>query len=1813
MSSGRRSSSIASELARHRAKLEAAKVREKYLQQEYEMERQKAILDRDLKVLQCKREMEEAQIEMNSLEGLDEVPDENFTDKEYQNLRQVAQERVEEFVQQQSELKTGSEKKEHSVVPNNITLSPMAPAFVPKQDSSNGHINEVSKFLAKKDLLWCRLTKFDDRPEYFTGWKTSFKNIVSELNLTSLEEIELLNKWLGPESARYAQSIRTASVNPDIALARLWERLEDRYGRPEMIEAALKNKLSAFPRLSIKDNKRLYDLVDIVSEIEAAKEIPHLSSLFAYFDSSSGVNPIVSKLPYQIQEKWTRHANSFKESHYMTFPPFHVFCKFLRDTARMKNDPSFYYDNVIENAKVDGSRRKPTGASSVATRKTDTNASRPMDKTEHTQLCPLHETGHSLNSCRAFQKKTVQERREFLRSKGICFKCCEEKHLAKDCQKRMKCNICKEPGHATALHVEKRASDTETDSQVKAVCTQICGNVHKTSKSCAKTLLVNIHHANNPNKVLRTYAIIDEQSNRSLANSCFFNFFGVEGPDVQYELTSCSGLSTQTGRRTAGFIISSLDGKSSLRLPSLMECNYIPNNRDEIPTPEVARSYRHMRDIEEEIPPLDQDAEITLLVGRDLLPAHHILDQRLGDSDSPFAQRLHLGWVVIGEVCYGASHSQESLSVCKTYTRTNGRTSLMETCENSFQLKETDIFAKTKHDDSPGLSIEDKKFVDIMEQGFERDSEGCWCAPLPFRENRRLLPSNRIHALHRANLLTRGLQKDPDKKRHVVEFMGKILDNGHAEIAPPLSSPEEEHWYLPLFAVYHPKKGSVRCVFDSSAQIQGLSLNSILLTGPDLVNSLLGILLRFRQFKVAVTADVEQMFYRFSVPACHRNYLRFFWHKDNDTEKELTEYRMKRHVFGNSASPAVATLGLRRTVRNADEDVRQFVCRNFYVDDGLLSVDTVEEAINLLSKTQKTLKEEGNIRLHKLASNDPKVCSAFPTDDLAKELKDLNLDLDETPLQRTLGVSWNVSTDMFTFQVSRTLHPYTKRGVLATINSLYDPIGFLAPVIVKGKMILRDLMAEKLDWDDPLPEDQYSLWCEWRESLPALEDIAIPRAYAYINSAEVSRRELHIFADASQKAIGAVAYMKTFKADGTLHVGFVQAKAKVAPIHGHTIPRLELCAAVLASQLKLTILNNLDVEIAATTLYSDSKVVLGYINNESRRFYIYVGNRVEKIRQATSCHEWKYCPTDQNPADIATRSIKPQNLQESRWLCGPHFLRNTKDEKYIPSESGNPTDRFPLVDVEQDKEVRPIVKTLHTACKDEVYHPWCERFKNFSSWIGLVRAIARLQHLAQSFNKSSSCVGWHHCSVPKSAEAYKRAEEFIIKAAQREFFLEEVESLMEGREIKKGNAILALSPFLDSRGLLRVGGRLRRGTKSLRQIETCPILIPKGSHLANLLALHCHEQVFHQGRRLTGGKLHSMGFWIVGEKRLINSLLGKCVICKRLRGTFCSPKMAELPEDRLSPGPPFTYVGVDVFGPWSITARKTRGSHVTQKRWAVLFTCLTSRAVHIEISEELSTSSFINAMRRFIAIRGPVKIFRSDRGTNFIGGVKELGMKNVVTEDASIKNFLAESGCVWIFNPPHASHFGGVWERMIGIARRILDGILLSQKYIKDLTHEVLVTLMAEISAVMNSRPIAAISTDPDDPSILAPSSLLTQKVGTPPDDIPQFGIKDIYKSQWQRVQVMADEFWKKWQKEYLTGLQTRRKWATDQPNLKTGDIVLLREYDSGRNSWPTAMVKQTFPGADGRVREVEVRLCRGEKVVTYVRPVHELVPLITD
>lgn len=244
---------------------------------------------------------------------------------------------------------------------------------------------------------------------------------------------------------------------------------------------------------------------------------------------------------------------------------------------------------------------------------------------------------------------------------------------------------------------------------------------------------------------------------------------------------------------------------------------------------------------------------------------------------------------------------------------------------------------------------------------------------------------------------------------------------------------------------------------------------------------------------------------------------------------------------------------------------------------------------------------------------------------------------------------------------------------------------------------------------------------------------------------------------------------------------------------------------------------------------------------------------------------------------------------------------------------------------------------------------------------------------------------------------------------------------------------------------------------------------------------------------------------------MVSSMIHKCVTCRKRRGWLNEQKMASLPADRLTVNPPFTYVGVDVFGPWNVTSRRTRSNSAENKRWAVMFTCLCTRAVHIEVVECMSTSSFINTLRRFLAARGPVKHHWSDQDTNFIGACKEL---QINSDDPEIKDFLQDQSCTWTFNAPHSSHMGGVWKRMIGLVKNILDGLLLRNSNSR-LTHEVLVTLMAGVMAIMNARPLVPVSTDPEAPEILSLAMILNQKtipVLSPPGD---FELKDLYKAQW--------------------------------------------------------------------------------------------------
>ncbi|RXN13114.1 hypothetical protein ROHU_009852 [Labeo rohita] len=418
------------------------------------------------------------------------------------------------------------------------------------------------------------------------------------------------------------------------------------------------------------------------------------------------------------------------------------------------------------------------------------------------------------------------------------------------------------------------------------------------------------------------------------------------------------------------------------------------------------------------------------------------------------------------------------VSVFKTHILDNGRPSLLTPCQSHIKVKEKlchggehksgvfpsafnhategvqaedrlglKVFDRTKNDNKPAMSFEDETFLKIMQAEFHQDEQKNWVAPLPLRSPRPLLPNNREQALSHLNSLRRTLSRNPEMKEQFSAFMEKLFQNHHAERAPPIYE-DEECWYLPIFGVYHPQTpGQIRVVLDSSAQYQGISLNNVLLSGPDLNNSLLGVLLWFRKDHIAIMADIQQIFFVFLVKEDHRNYLRFLWYCDGNLSKEVVDYRMRVRVFGNSPSP------------------------HFYVDDGLVSFPTEAEAIDLLKRTQESL-SNSNIKLHKIASNSVKVMQAFLPEDLASGLQDLNFGNESWPAQRSLGLYWDIKTDTFTFKVTANDQPYTHRGVLSVVNSLFDPLGFVAPVTIRGRALVRELTKEVHDWDTVLPEEK---------------------------------------------------------------------------------------------------------------------------------------------------------------------------------------------------------------------------------------------------------------------------------------------------------------------------------------------------------------------------------------------------------------------------------------------------------------------------------------------------------------------------------------------------------------------------------------------------------------------------------------------------------------------------------------------------------------------------------------------------------------------
>ena len=649
------------------------------------------------------------------------------------------------------------------------------------------------------------------------------------------------------------------------------------------------------------------------------------------------------------------------------------------------------------------------------------------------------------------------------------------------------------------------------------------------------------------------------------------------------------------------------------------------------------------------------------------------------------------------------------------------------------------------------------------------------------------------------------------------------------------------------------------------------------------------------------------------------------------------------------------------------------------------------------------------------------------------------------------------------------------------------------------------------------------------------------------------------------------------------------AKSRLAPMKTLTIPRLELCAAALAVKMNGMIVAELDVPLQTPVFWTDSTVVLQYISNTSKRFHTFVANRIAAIHDGSDQSYWRHVDSGSNPADDASRGLRATELvSSSRWFNGPEFLHH--NESHWPI---NPVDVHNLPDSDPEVRKSPVVYSAVTDSSNVDSDIFDTLLSRRSGWYELKRDFAWLLRvrmwLKGKIKRQNSQMDM---KVRISASELNTAEIEIIKLIQRKSFPNEVCTLSvpdnniksEAAAIKavgRCSPLYKLEPVMMSDGVIRIGGRL----------PAHPAILPKRHPVVDLIVRYQHIASGHVGREHVLA-LCRQKYWIIGARAVVRRILKDCVTCKARRAMPICQRMGDLPSDRstcTSSQPPFSCTGVDLFGPFTV-----KRGRVELKRYGCLFTCLAIRAVHIEVVHSLNTDSFINAFQRFLCRRGQVRLMRSDNGTNFVGTVKELNI-----DQHRIHDFLRRRSIEWHFNPPSASHMGGVWERQIRTVRKVLDGIM-KQQTVDD---EGLSTLLCTVESIINSRPLTVVSDNVNDLNPLTPNHLLLLQSGADPLLVETVHQDSYSRKRWCQVQYLANIFWKRWLHEYVPTLQLRQKWTKTERNLKVGDIVIIIDENAPRNTWSLGRIEETFPGADGLVRTVKVKT----KTSTLIRPVHKL------
>nr|XP_040024067.1 uncharacterized protein LOC120812302 [Gasterosteus aculeatus aculeatus] len=1187
--------------------------------------------------------------------------------------------------------------------------------------------NEITALLVQQNtasaLPMRNIPVFDGDPLYFKSFLRAFENCIEDKTQNFSDCLYFLEQYTRGQPRDIVRSCQHMPSEPGYQRAKAL--LIEHFGSEHKISSAYMDKINNWPSIKPEDVNALQSFALF---LRGCSNIVHHIKYMKELDMPANLRTILMKLPYKLREKWRNVACDILEQT-GSRAVYVDFVNFIEKQVKIVSDPLFGNINDVSPAsytklsmQVKQKRKSGTFATSINAPKDGHKEMENLTAHSNQLKCMFcYLTNHTLEKCFQFRRKTQQDKIQFLKEKGVCFGCLKHGHTSKDCRGRLDCEVCHRK-HPSVLHVEKedttRITSKETVSTVSGK-QQTCGHIGAGEEDIAVFSIVAVQvKSRKSNKVVHTYAFLDPGSSGTFCTTSMAERLGVSGKNCNVVLRTMGQTKTISTTIVTGLEVSGFDTDDFIELPSVLTQTKMPVSKINVPCQDDVAKWAYLSSIRLH----EVDADVDLLIGTDspkVLEPWELINSQCG---GPYAVRTRVGWVINGPLRAGNSEGTGVKSGCIVVTANHIS---VEHLESMLMQQYNHDFTERTSDEQLEMSREDIKFMKIVESTTVLNNEHYYI-DLPFRIDDPVLPNNRCIALQRLQSLKRGFNRNSSFNAQYVDFLNNMLEQGYAEKVPTNEPTLEQGkvWYIPHHGVHHPTKGKLRVVFDCGCTYKGTSLNSQLLQGPDFTNTLIGVLLRFREEPIAVMADINAMFHQVRVPYKHVNFLRFLWWPNGDTTAEPEEYRMCVHLFGAVSSPSCSNYALRRTAEdNAlqySPDVLRTVKTNFYVDDCLKSTVTEEDAVKLIHGLTSLCKK-GGFHLQKWVTNNSNVFALIPSNIRAVGLENMDLDRDQLPVERALGMQWCVQGDTFSFRTAVQERPHTRRGILSVVSSLYDPLGFLSPFIIPAKLLLQELCRMNFKWDEPVPCDVSEHWSEWLSELQHMSGFKVERCIKPKNFGTQLKAELHHFSDASQMGYGTVSYLRLESTDN-VHVSFITGKARVAPLKQLTIPRLELAAAVLAVRVNTMLLKELQLPLQRSFFWTDSTTVLKYIFNETKRFHTYVANRVSTIRESTDKDQWRYVNTKDNPADEASRGLRAQEFGKGKWLKGPDFLHlpPTRWPKLDLDASSIPSD-----DAEVKRELKVNAVTIHSD------NPLSQLIHYFSSWRKLKTSVAWLLELKE--------------------------------------------------------------------------------------------------------------------------------------------------------------------------------------------------------------------------------------------------------------------------------------------------------------------------------------------------------------------------------------------------------------------------------------------------------------------------------------------------